>query len=114
MVFLGQMRELPAIATAAEVPNAVKSFGTTWQQSGHSQFRRLWLARFTRTYPTQLRLSLEARRALGMFISFLDALFFNTRRDIHPALVCGPGLKLWHGLGELHIPKIWYLRAKRL
>ena len=50
------MRGLPVIAKAAEVPNVVKSFGTTWQQSGHPQFRRLWLARFTRTYPTQVSL----------------------------------------------------------
>ena len=80
------MRELPAIAKAAGVPNAVKSFGTTWQQSGQPQFRRLWLARFTRTYPTQLS-NERMQRALGS--TRFRRSFLITCRDIHPTPLCG-------------------------
>jgi hypothetical protein len=124
MVFLGQIRGLPAIAKAAEVPNAVKSFGTTWQQSGHLQSRRLWLARFTRTYPTQLSLR---RTACTQHVQFvLDALFLSPVVIFILLLsVAGkprPGLKIskyrhpnmMARLRGIAYPKIWYPLAMRL
>jgi hypothetical protein len=120
MVFLGQMRGLPAIAKAAEVPNAVQSFGTTWQQSGQPQFRRLWLARFTRTYPTVTRRSCHRGEACTRRVQFvLDALFFiaHDLRDIHPCSCLWPGKAQWTQLmarlGNC-ISNIWHLLAMRL
>ena len=64
MIFPGQVRGLPATEKVPEEPTAVRSPGRTWQQSGHFQFQRLWLAaslgRTRRVLPPRAQSSLYA------------------------------------------------------